>query len=240
MPWAKMKTAVAIRHVAFEDLGTFEPVLERAGYAVSYLEAGVDDLASSATADLLIVLGGPIGAFEDRTYPFLVDELRVLERRLAAARPTLGVCLGAQLIARSCGKKVYPGQAKEIGYAPIVPTPEGRRSCLAHLQDAGWQVLHWHGDTFDLPAGATLLASTSTTENQAFAIGSQVLGLQFHMEAEPSKMERWLIGHACELSAAGIDICRLRSDARQYGTRVARAGQMSLEAWLTSATCAVV
>ena len=207
-----MRTARAIRHVIFEDLGVFEPVLDAAGYVLTYVEAEIDDLSSPklATADLLIVLGGPIGAYEECTYPWLVDELSVLERRLAAKRPTLGICLGAQLIARACGEKVYPGKGKEIGFAPIVPTPEGRRSYLAPLADADWRVLHWHGDTFDLPASATRLASTAMTLNQAFAIGSHVLGLQFHMEADPSKIERWLVGHACELAAGKIDIAGLR------------------------------
>ena len=232
-----MKTAVAIRHVAFEDLGTFAPVLARAGFEVRYVEAGIDDLASHAldTADLLIVLGGPIAAYDESTYPFLLAELRLLEHRLAAARPTLGICLGAQLIARAAGVKVYAGSAREIGYGPIMPTSEGRRSCLAHLERADWQVLHWHGDTFDLPAGATRLASTTVTENQAFAMESHVLGLQFHMEADPRLLERWLIGHACELSAAGIDVSCLRSDARRNGARIARSGQEALSAWLMSA-----
>ncbi len=235
-----MKTALAIRHVMFEDLGVFGPVLEAAAYDVAYVEAGIDDLSSAAlsTADLLVVLGGPIGAYEDRSYPWLVDELHILERRLAETRPTLGICLGAQLIARACGKKVHPGKGKEIGFEPIMPTTEGRRSCLAPLANVGWRVLHWHGDTFDLPATATRLASTPITKNQAFAIGSHVLGLQFHMEADPLKIERWLIGHACELVAAGIDIAVLRSDARLYGAAIAEAGQACLKAWLASAMCA--
>jgi GMP synthase (glutamine-hydrolysing) len=224
----------------FEDLGVFEPVLDAAGYELTYVEAGIDDLSSPklATADLVIVLGGPIGAYDDRTYPWLVDELGVLERRLAEGRPTLGICLGAQLIARACGKKVYPGKGKEIGFSPIVATAEGRSSCLAPLADADWRVLHWHGDTFDLPASATRLASTARTLNQAFAIGSHVLGLQFHMEADPSKFERWLVGHACELGEGGIDITNLRSDGRRYGPAIAEAGQACLRAWLASVATA--
>ncbi|KAB2917408.1 MAG: glutamine amidotransferase [Hyphomicrobiaceae bacterium] len=235
-----MKTAVVIRHVAFEDLGTFAPVLARAGFDARYVEAGIDDLASPElrTADLVVVLGGPIAAYDESIYPFLLPELRLLEHRLTTARPTLGICLGAQLIARAAGASVYAGRAKEIGYGPITPTSEGRSSCLAHLEQADWQVLHWHGDTFDLPAGARRLASTAITDNQAFAIGSHVLGLQFHMEADPRLLERWLIGHACELSAARIDISRLRSDARRYGAMVTKSGQEALGAWLTSAMSA--
>ncbi|MGZ3428093.1 MAG: glutamine amidotransferase-related protein, partial [Polyangia bacterium] len=104
-----MKRAVAIRHVAFEDLGLLEAVLTERGYAVGYRDAGVDPLAGAAVdaADLLIVLGGPLGANDEASFPFLVDELRLVERRLRAGRPTLGICLGAQLIARVLGARVH-------------------------------------------------------------------------------------------------------------------------------------
>ena len=105
------KTAVAIRHVAFEDLGVFRETLEQRGYAVRYVEAGVDDLRAldAAAPDLLVVLGGPIGVYEHATYPFLKDEIALIERRLANGKPLLGICLGAQLIARAAGADVYPG-----------------------------------------------------------------------------------------------------------------------------------
>ncbi|MEO1765042.1 MAG: gamma-glutamyl-gamma-aminobutyrate hydrolase family protein, partial [Cyanobacteria bacterium J06629_18] len=115
-----MKTATVIRHIAFEDLGTLEIALQRQGYAIKYLEAGVDDLTSiSPTEDMLIILGGPIGAYDERDYPFLVDELQILEQRLKAAKPTLGICLGSQLMARALGARVYPGGNKEIGWSNI-------------------------------------------------------------------------------------------------------------------------
>ena len=100
-----MKTALALRHIHFEDLGTLEPLLRERGFDVRYLDPTTDDLAGeeAAASDLLIALGGPIGAFDERAYPFLADELRLLERRLASGRPLLGICLGAQLIARLLG-----------------------------------------------------------------------------------------------------------------------------------------
>jgi GMP synthase (glutamine-hydrolysing) len=225
-------TAVAIRHVAFEGLGLIEPVLRRAGYTPHVCDAGVDDLwtIEPVKTDLLIVLGGPIGAYEDDRYPFLADELRILDRRLAAGRPTLGICLGAQLIARALGARVYPGPAKEIGWAPIALTEEGRSSPLAHLD--GHAVLHWHGDTFDLPKDATLLASTEVCANQAFAIGSNVLGLQFHGETDGAGIERWLIGHACELAAAGIDPRTIRADTERHGAPLGAAGTRLFADWL--------
>src|SRR5262245_23163741 len=114
-------SAAVIRHVAFEDLGSAAGVLERNGYRPAYLEAGLDplDVAVTRDADLLIVLGGPIGAYEEHLYPFLKDELALLEHRLAADRPTLGICLGAQLMARALGARVYAGGKKEIGFSPL-------------------------------------------------------------------------------------------------------------------------
>ena len=192
-----MKTAAAIRHVHFEDLGTFEPILRQQGYAIRYFDAGADDLRSNEIrdADLLIVLGAPIGAYEEDKYPFLTSELKILESRLAAVRPMLGICLGAQLFARAMASRVYPGPAKEIGWSPLVFTEAGKRSVLRHLEGA--PVLHWHGDTFDLPDGAELLASTALCRNQAFTHGCNVIAFQFHPEASAKHFERWLIGHAC-------------------------------------------
>jgi GMP synthase (glutamine-hydrolysing) len=226
---------VTIRHVLFEDLGHFADVLTGRGWDVSYLEAGVDPLhgLDPLAADLLVVLGGPIGAYEDDRYPLLRDELRILETRMASARPTLGICLGAQLMARALGARVYPGPAKEIGWAPLALTAEGRRSALCHLDASATPVLHWHGDTFDLPAGATRLASTPITANQAFSVGANLLGLQFHAEADARRIEQWLIGHACEISGvAGLSLDALRAESRAHGPALARQGRHFFGQWL--------
>lgn len=226
------KTVVAIRHVHFEDLGTFAPVLADAGYAISYRDAGVADLSALAAedVDLLAVLGGPIGAYEDDKYPFLADEIALIERRLAAGRSTLGICLGAQLMARALGQRVYPGPAKEIGWAKVTLTDAGRAGPLRHLDDVA--VLHWHGDTFDLPDGAARLASTAVCLNQAFAIGANTLALQFHPEVEARTFERWLIGHAAELAQTGLAPPALRADTRSFAAAADRHGRACLEQWL--------
>ena len=228
-----MKTALAIRHVGFEDLGGFTTPIRDAGYAIRYWDVGQSDLLSlaPATVDLLIVLGGPIGAYEDDSYPFLRTEIDVLARRLAEGRPTLGVCLGAQLIARAAGARVYPSGVKEIGFAPITVTDAGRASCLAPFAHDP-MTLHWHGDTFDLPEGAELLASTSLCENQAFSLGPPVIGFQFHPEAGAQGIEPWLVGHAAELAAAGIDVSGLRADAELYGARLLHKAKEVANAWL--------
>lgn len=230
-----MKTAIAIRHLDFEDLGTLEPLLAARGYTVRYLDATTDDLhaVDTAAADLLVLLGGPIGAFDEDIYPFIQDELAVILQRLQSRRPLLGICLGAQLIARALGAGVTSMGIKEIGFAPLTLTPEGEASPLAALGKV--PMLHWHGDRFDIPAGATRLAGTPTCANQAFSIGRHVLALQCHLEAAPNKIEHWLVGHACELSQAGIDPCSLRSEAHALRSDMPRAARAAFSAWLDGA-----
>lgn len=227
-----MKTCIAVRHVAFEDLGTFASVLEEAGYRIIYCQAGVEppDEAAWPEAELAVVLGGPVGVGDAEAYPFLEQEKRLIRARLEAERPLLGVCLGAQLMAAALGARVYPGPRKEIGWGAVSLTPEGAASPLRHLQ--GIPVLHWHGDTFDPPAGSTLLAATELTPHQAFAMGGYALALQFHPEADASRLETWLIGHCCELAAAGIDPRGIRADAARYGDALRRAAGMLLREWL--------
>ncbi len=233
-----MKEVVAIRHVAFEHLGTLAPLLSGRGFRIRYLDAGVTDLKSfdPLAPALLVILGAPVGACDETQYPFLGDELRIIERRLRAQLPILGICLGAQLMARALGSRVYAGKAKEIGWAPIRLTPEGERSCLTGLESCGYQVLHWHGDTFDLPQGTTRLATTAITPNQAFSVGDKALGLQFHLEADPAEIGRWLIGHAHEIGAtAGISPEAIRADTARHGAAVAASAAACIRRWLETA-----
>ena len=229
-----MKLAIAIRHVAFEGLGSFEAVLRNRGFTVRYHDIGLDELAAidPLAMELLVVLGGPIGSYEDERYPFLKEELRLLETRLATNRPTLGICLGCQLMAKALGVQVYPGPRKEIGFAPITLTAAGRSSCLAPFGLPGTTVLHWHGDTFDLPPAAVRLASTESYENQAFAVGHNLIGLQFHPEATAIGFERWLIGHTAELTTAGLSVTDLRTAAERQGPAIERNGAACLGQWL--------
>jgi len=227
-------TALAIRHVPFEDLGSFTPVLRERGFILGYRDAGLDDLKARDLfdADLLIVLGGPIGVYETRDYPFLAGEIATVERRLKAGRPVLGICLGSQLMAKALGARVYKGRRKEIGWSALEITAAGRLSPLRAL-GRRTQVLHWHGDTFDLPKRATLLASTKLCEHQAFAWGERALALQFHAEATAHGLERWFIGHAAEIAAArGVDVQTLRRQTRRAAPRLEERGPRVLQAWL--------
>lgn len=213
-----LRTCIAIRHILFEDLGVFEPAIRRAGYDIRYLDAPIDSLGDATDADLLVILGGPCGVYEDQLYPYIAEEVSIAKHRIDHALPTLGVCLGAQIIARAAGTKVYPGEnGKEIGWGAIALSEEGLQSVIAPLGESGAPMFHWHGDTFDLPKGATLLASSELYDNQIFSIGDAILGFQSHPELDPEKIEHWLIGHACELSQSGIDIEQIRQDNVRYG-----------------------
>ena len=152
------KHAVVLQHVAFEDLGTLQPLMLAQGWTVQVLQAGVDPLQPAEAADLLVVLGGPISVNDTALYPFLADSIALLQHRLQQQRPTLGICLGAQLMARALGATVAASGGKEIGFAPLLLTEDGQRSPLQALQ--GIPVLHWHGEAFELPDGAQRLAST--------------------------------------------------------------------------------
>jgi GMP synthase (glutamine-hydrolysing) len=230
-----MTECIAIRHVAFEDVGLLSGILTERGFSLRYLEAGVDriDTAEIAAVDLVVILGGPIGVYEDDRYPFLLEEVAAVRARLDARRATLGVCLGAQLIAKALGAEVAPGPAKEIGWGGIVLTEAGKRSVLAPFADV--PVLHWHGDNAGLPPGAVNLASTPACPHQAFAVGDTILALQFHIEADPARIEQWLIGHTVELGKAGIDPCAIRRQAAEVGPVTAKTGREVLSAWLAQA-----
>lgn len=234
MTVAFMKSALVIRHVAFEDLDAFGPILAAHGYSIRYLEAGVDDLSAiNPLADeMLVILGGPIGVYEQTAYPFIRDELQLLHTRLQADRPTLGICLGCQLMAAALGGRVYAGAQKEIGWKPLILTKAGQISPLAAVADQT-PVLHWHGDTFELPLGATLLASSDLYPHQAFSWGQRGLALQFHIETTARGLERWFIGHAGEIAnTAHLSVPLLRAATAQHAAQAERNGQRCLSDWL--------
>lgn len=231
-----MRTTLAITHVAFEDLGSLGIELTHAGFNIRVIDACTANLRAidAYDPDLIVVLGGPVGVYEGDAYPFIQVEIELLRSRLAAKLPTLGICLGAQLMAAALGARVYPGtHGKELGWAPI--------HAGSNLSIPPWfgallrpelHVLHWHGDTFDLPAGATHLAGTAHYANQGFAMGSYALALQFHLEVTVQGLERWYVGHASELAQAGICVRRLREESRTFGPELETAARQVWRQWL--------
>lgn len=214
------KTIYAIQHLAFEDLGSLEDIFYDFGFRVRYFEAGVDDLTPALNYEgLTVILGGPIGVYETEDYPFLKDELEGLKQRLLENKPTIGICLGAQLIAHALGAKVYAGHQKEIGWSELeIKSLDSDSNVLTSLENI--KVLHWHGDTFELPNNATLLASSTIYPNQAFSVGNNILALQFHLEMIEESFEKWLIGHTCEIRHAGLSIPQLREDNKLYAKKL--------------------
>ena len=219
------RTAVVLQHAPSIHLGNIRPVLEEHGYDLLVVDVTTEDVAAidPADADLVVVLGGEMGAYEVEAYPFLEEEQRLLRERLAAERPTLGVCLGAQLMARSLGERVYPGGTPAIGYRAVEPTPAGADSPIRHF--AGVRVAQWHGDTFELPEGATLLASSADYRNEAFAIGSHALAVQFHPELTPEMLDEWIAESAGELAQHAVDPEALRREREQYSARMQEASR---------------
>ena len=143
----------------------------------------------------------------------------------------LGICLGAQRRAAALGARVYPGAIKELGWAPLEFTAAGLASDIAPPAQAP-AVLHWHGDTFDLPRGASLLASTAAVPHQIFAWGERVLAFQCHPEVLGDRIEAWLIGHALEIAALGLTPAQLRADPARCAPALAIQSRLMFTRWL--------
>ena len=227
-----MKTVAVICHARYLDLAAFDEPLRAFGYHIRYYDAGYDSFGfDPVDTDLVIVLGGPIGAYEVEDYPFIADEMAILRARVAANRPTLAICLGAQILAQALGARVY-ADANEIGWAPIELTEAGERSVLRDMGRDATPILHWHGDTFDLPDGAECLASTPECANQAFSLGA-TLAVQFHPEVSARHFERWLICNAGQIVLMKNHTVRsLRDQAARYADAAAMSGQKWFATWL--------
>ena len=230
-----MKTAVAIRHVAFEDLGSWEKLL-RKFYKIQYVDAVDSDitLLKNEDIDLLVVLGGPIGVYQEQEYPFIETEVSLLANRLNIDLPTLGLCLGSQLMAKALGAKVYPNHIKEIGWHTLNLTTNGQNNYVKYLSSEHTSMFHWHGDTFDLPKGAELLASTSNCQNQIFSWGKNGLAFQCHPEITAKHLEYWWIGHAAELGHSNLSVNHLRNESLKFSEQLETQAARCLLAWIES------
>lgn len=227
------RRALVVRHVPEEDLAGFRAPIEQAGYAIETIDVGNPSFTTAdlAEPDLLILMGGSMGVYERDANPWIGGEIARLAMRLDADRPTLGICLGAQMVAAALGATVASGPAPEIGFASIALTAAGRASPLATIGDT--PVLHWHGDSFDLPAGVELLASTDRYAHQAFRRGNTLLALQFHAEMGVDRsIETWIANAGERLPALGLDADALRADYAALGPACAAAGRATIAAWL--------
>ncbi len=197
-----------LQHVPFEGLGMIEEwaIDQHMEIDCTRLAAG-EKLPEISTFDWLVVMGGPMGIHDQTQYPWLVAEKEFIKQAIDAEKKVLGICLGAQLIADVLGAKVYPGPQKEIGWFPIHRSSDSPKVLPEELT-----VFHWHGDTFDLPADATRLASSAGCENQGFITRDRVVGLQFHMETTPESMAALIENCGDELT----DACSIQTPEQMH------------------------
>ena len=174
-----------LSHVPFEQLGAMEAWFQERDFTITRsLLFQEDPLPQPDDFDVLVVMGGPMGADDDDQYPWMAPEKTLIHDSIAAGKKVLGICLGAQLIARVLGASVSANPEKEIGWFPVRPTTAGQQDSIGKLFSDGKPVLHWHGDTFAIPDGAVHLLESEGCPNQAFRYGDNVLGLQFHLELQ--------------------------------------------------------
>lgn len=228
-----MKRALIVRHVPFEGIAGFREPVEAAGYELERIDVADPEFSRTDfnAPDLLILMGGPMGVYERDEHPWIDCEIDRLASRVSLGLPTLGVCLGAQMIAAAMEAEVHAGPVKEVGFAPVTLHDTAADSPLRHVADV--PVLHWHGDTFPLPGGVELLASTDAYHHQAFRRGPEILALQFHAEmGQDPRFEHWLDGSDDYVAEAGLTIAELRAQHDRHGRDAVAAGRAMIAEWL--------
>jgi GMP synthase-like glutamine amidotransferase len=234
-------TVAVLQHVACEPPGTYTPHLAKRGALVTYQldQDGASGLAGLHPEDLVAVvaMGGPMGVYETDRHPWLVDELSFIARTVDAGVPFLGVCLGAQLLAGALGADVFPGPVPEVGVDRVTVAPGAAADPVFAGLPPSFEVLQWHGDTFDLPEGATLLAGSARYPHQAFAVGS-AYGLQFHAEASWALAGEWLGLDAYRRSLEAVlgpeGPATVAADLQAADQAMEALAVQLVEAWLTT------
>lgn len=224
-----------ILHVEHEDMGSFEHVLHNHGIMAEIVYAPCCDISAldPHDGDILVLMGGPMSVNDAPDIPWLAHEIELVKQRIAANLPILGICLGSQIIAKALGAEIHTGpQGKEIGWMPIQVNEAGLNTPLRHLDGDHTSMFHWHGDTFDVPQGATLLASSPLYRNQAYAYGDNVLALQCHPEITEAKLERWYKKGEAQLIEVGKNVQDMRLNAQAFGPRLQAQNHAFFEEWL--------
>lgn len=227
-----------LQHIACEPPGVFEDVLSERGASLTRVELdeGEPLPASADGVDAVVVMGGPMSVNDVREHPWLEDERALICDAVRAGLPVWGSCLGVQLLASSLGARVWGGGAPEVGVLPVQPTAEGRADPV--LGPCRWplRTLQWHGDTFDLPQGAVLLASSAAYRSQAIRVGRLTYGVQFHVEVTPEMADEWAqvpeyLAYADEVLGDG-GAARLLDDAQQAAPEMLAQARALFGRWM--------
>lgn len=190
-----MKRLHYLQHVPFEDLGCIRPWAEAAGLQVRGTRFFRHEaLPTVDQLDWLVIMGGPMNVYQEKTHPWLREEKRFIRQALETGKIVIGICLGAQLIAAVSGVRVHANGQREIGWFPVYKTSEAEKAAVAEALPDSFQAFHWHGDTFDLPAEAIHLGRSAACEHQGFVLNQRVVGLQYHLEVTHDGLKR-LIHH---------------------------------------------
>ena len=218
-----------------ENLGIAGQVFQGCGLAPTYLHtfAGEEVPRYMDEAAGLVVLGGPMGVYEHDRYPFLDAASRLIDQALKADKPVLGICLGSQLLASTLGARVARGPQKEIGWHPIELKPAASEDLLMGGLEPSFMGCHWHGDIFDLPKGATALASSARTAYQAFSYGRSAYGVLFHMEVTTKIIADMVQAFADEVREEGLDGEQIKADAAQHLPALHANGRTFFQNWAT-------
>jgi GMP synthase (glutamine-hydrolysing) len=209
---------LALQHMACEGMCGMENALKEKGIGCDYvpLYDGTEIPKGVSGYAGIIILGGPMNVYQEKEYPFLRDENIFIKKMLAEEKPVLGICLGAQLIAKAAGAKVLTGHRKELGWYDLELTKVGEMDALFKGFPKRFKAFQWHGDTFEIPKGAIKLASSEIFPNQAFRLGS-AYAVQFHIEVTKETIDEWMAEYDEELRSLDyIDAGKIREDTRRY------------------------
>jgi GMP synthase-like glutamine amidotransferase len=211
------KKVLMLKHISIEGGGTIEDYLISNKWEIDRRELQDGDAVPSRLGyDAIIILGGPMNVYEEDKYPFLKDEDKLIKEAIKKDIPTLGICLGAQLIAKAAGAKVTKNKVKEIGWYKVNLTDAGKNDHVFRGISDSFDVFQWHGDTFGIPENGTLLATAELCTNQALKVGKNIYGLQFHVEVTEDMIYKWIDSYDEELESLKgiIDVEKIRRDTK--------------------------
>ncbi|MBF6567376.1 MAG: gamma-glutamyl-gamma-aminobutyrate hydrolase family protein [Candidatus Binataceae bacterium] len=228
-----MSKLLVLQHHPGESLGLISEALQSAALAWQYVRSydGQKVPADMKGAEGLIVMGGPQGAYELDKYPYLRDEIALIQAAIRADKPVLGICLGSQLVAAALGARVAPASNREMGFLPVTLESAAHQDRMLRGLPVTFTACHWHGDIFDLPTGAVALASSAKTACQAFRFGEKVYALLFHVEITEAMLLQWLPASARELDREGLSGAAIIADGERHLLAIEPIAETIFERW---------